>query len=100
MAPALHIGQLVDILYSVLYELLEFPVRLDLIERCGAVSPAEGFFYAQHLSKASCTEENKRATISAASSSSLGMLIGEDGVTLLVDATRLVLWPSSVLMHR
>lgn len=52
------------------------------------------------FSKASYTEENKRATISAASSSSLGMLIGEDGVTLLLDATRLVLWPSSVLMHR
>ena len=49
LAPALHIGQLVDFLYSVLYELLEFPVRLDLIERCGAVSPAECFFYAQHL---------------------------------------------------
>ena len=44
VVPALHIDQLVDFLYSVLYELLEFPVRLDLIELCGAVSPAEGFF--------------------------------------------------------
>ena len=40
---------------------------------------------------ASCTVETKRARISAASSSSLGILIGEDGVTLLLDATRLVL---------
>ena len=35
------------------------------------------------LSRVSCTEEIKRARISTASSSSLGILIGEDGVTLL-----------------
>ena len=41
--------------------------------------------------RASCTEEFKQARISAASNSSLGILIGEEGVTLLLDATRLVL---------
>ena len=49
MALALHIGHLVDFLSSVLYELLEFLVILGPVEHCDAASPAEGFFYAQHL---------------------------------------------------
>ena len=49
VAPALHIGQLVDFLYSILHELLEFFVRLDPVEHGDGVSPAEDFLHVQQL---------------------------------------------------
>ena len=50
--------------------------------------------------KASRAVATRRARMSAASSSSLGIVMGDEGVTRLLDATRLVLYPSSVSMHK
>ena len=49
VTPALQIGQLVDLVYSVLHELLVLFVGLDPIEHCDAVGPTKDVSDVQHL---------------------------------------------------
>ena len=50
--------------------------------------------------KASHTAETKRARMRAASNSSLGIVMGFEGATRVLAATRLVLYLSSLSIHK
>ena len=50
--------------------------------------------------KASRTAETKRAKMRAGSNSSLGIVMGVEGATRVLGATRLVLYLSSLSIHK
>ena len=93
MSPVFCTCQFQEFIDSVLNKLLEFSIRLDPVVDRDAVCPTELKIFSILMTplSASLTVEIRRARMSAAISSSLGIVIGVKGATLLFEATRLVM---------